>query len=76
MVVTVSESEVPVIVTGVGPPTVALPVALSVNTLDPEVGFVLNDAVTPPGSPLAESVTLLLNPFVEFTVMVSVLLLP
>jgi hypothetical protein len=76
VVVAVSEPEVPVIVTVTGPPTVAVPVAVSVNTLDPVAGFVPNDAVTPLGKPLAERVTLPEKPFAGVTVMVSVLLLP
>ena len=76
VVVAVSEPDVPVIVTVVGPPTVAVPVAVSVNTLDPVAGFVPNDAVTPLGKPLAERVTLPENPFAPDTVIVSVLLLP
>jgi hypothetical protein len=74
--VAVNEPEVPVIVTVTGPPTVAVLAAVSVTTLDPVAGFVPNDAVTPLGSPLAERVTLPVNPFAGFTVMVSVLLLP
>ena len=72
----VSEPEVPVIVTVVGPPTVAVLDAVSVSTLDPVAGFVPNDAVTPLGKPLAERVMLPVNPFAGLTVMVSVLLLP
>jgi hypothetical protein len=72
----VSEPEVPPIATVVGPPTVAEPVAVSVNTLDPVAGFVPKDAVTPLGKPLVERVTLPVNPFAPVTVTVSVLLLP
>jgi hypothetical protein len=50
--------------------------AVSVSTLDPVVGFVPNDAVTPLGRPEAARVTLPLNPFAPATVMVSVTLLP
>ena len=64
------------IVTVVGPPTVAVLDAVSVSTLDPVAGFVPNDAVTPLGKPLAERVMLPVNPFAGLTVMVSVLLLP
>jgi hypothetical protein len=73
---TVSPPETPVIVTVTGPPTMAEFAAVSVNTLEPEVGFVAKLAVTPLGSPPAERVTLPENPFAGFTVMVSVLLLP
>jgi hypothetical protein len=62
---------VPVIVTVAAPVTAAL-LAASVNTLDPVAGLVPNDAVTPLGRPLAESVTLPLNPFAGLTVMVLV----
>lgn len=72
----VSKPEVPVIVTVTGPPTVAVPAAVSVSTLDPVAGFVPNDAVTPLGKALAESVTLPENPFAPEIVTVSVLLLP
>ena len=71
----VSEPEVPVIVTVTGPPTAAVLVAVSVSALDPAAGFVPNEAVTPLGNPLAESVTLPVNPFAAVTVIVSVLLL-
>ena len=67
--------EVPVIVT-VDVPTVAELLAVSVSTLDPLVGFVPKDAVTPLGRPDAARVTLPLNPFAPVTVMVSVALLP
>jgi hypothetical protein len=72
----VNEPEVPVIVTVAGPPTAAVPVAVSVRTLDPVAGFVPNDAVTPLGKPLVERVTTPVNPLAGFTVTVSVLLLP
>jgi len=62
---------VPVMVT-VDEPAVAVLLAFSVNTLDPVVGLVPNDAVTPLGRPLAASVTLPLNPFAGFTVTVLV----
>jgi hypothetical protein len=57
--------------------TIAEPVdaallATNVKTLDPVAGLVPNDAVTPLGRPLAESVTLPLNPFAGLTVMVLV----
>jgi hypothetical protein len=63
-------------VTVVGPPTVAEPLAVSVSRLVPVVGFVPNPAVTPLGNPEAASVTLPANPFVGFTVIVLVPLLP
>lgn len=72
----VNDPEVPVMVTVAGPPTVAVLVAVSVNTLDPVAGLVPNSTVTPLGNPLATSVTLPVNPLAGFTVMVSVLLLP
>ena len=72
----VSDPEIPLIVTVTGPPTVAALAAVRVRTLDPVAGFVPNDAITPPGNPLAEKVTLPENPFDGLTVMVSVLLLP
>lgn len=61
----------PVIVT-VAEPVVAVLPATSVTALDPVVGLVPNDAVTPLGKPLAENVTLPLNPFAGLTVMVLV----
>ena len=67
--------EVPVMVT-VAVPTVAELLADSVSTLDPVVGFVPKDAVTPVGRPEAARVMLPLNPFAPVTVMVSVALLP
>ena len=72
----VSEPEVPVIVNVVGPPATAVLVAVRVNTLDPVAGFVPNEAVTPPGKPLADRATLPENPFAPVTVIVSVLLPP
>jgi hypothetical protein len=68
--------EVPVIVTVVGPPTVADPLAVSVSRLVPVVGFVPNPAVTPLGNPEAARFTFPANPFVGFTVIVLVPLLP
>jgi hypothetical protein len=61
--VAVSEPETPVTVTVVGPPTVALPAAVSVTTLLLVAGLGLNDALTPDGKPMAENVTLPVNPF-------------
>jgi len=51
-------------------PVRALLLAVNVSTLELVVGFVPNDAVTPDPNPVADSVTLPLNPFVLFTVMV------
>jgi hypothetical protein len=67
--------EVPVIVT-VAVPVVAVALAVSVSTLVPVVGLVPNAAVTPLGKPDAASVTLPVNPFRSFTVMVLVPLPP
>jgi hypothetical protein len=67
--------EVPVMVT-VAVPVVAVALAVSVTTLVPDVGFVPNVAVTPLGKPDAASVTLPVNPFWSFTVMVLVPLAP
>lgn len=67
--------EVPVMVT-VDVPVVAVALAVSVNTLVPVVGFVPNVAVTPLGKPEAAKVTLPVNPFKSFTVMVLVPLPP
>ena len=75
VVLAVRLPEVPVIVT-VDVPTVAEVLAVSVSTLDPVVGFVPNEAVTPLGRLDAARVTLPLNPFAPVTVMVSVALLP
>ena len=62
VVVCVTEPEVPVIVTEVGPPVAAVAAEVRVSTLVPVVeGFGLKEAVTPAGSPLAESVTLPAN---------------
>lgn len=62
---------VPVMVT-VEEPVAAELLAANVNTLDPVVGLVPNDAVTPLGRPLAARVTLPLNPLAGFTVIVLV----
>jgi len=72
----VSEPLVPVIGTVAGTPAVAVLAAVSVSTLDPAAGFVPNEAIIPLGSPLAESVTLPLNPFAAVAVIVSVMLPP
>ena len=75
VVLAVRPPEVPVMVT-VDVPVVAELLAVRVSTLDPVVGFVPNDAVTPLGKPDAARVTLPLNPFAPVTVIVSVAWLP
>jgi hypothetical protein len=62
-------------VTVTGPPVVAALLAVSVSTLELVAGLVANDAVTPLGKPVAESVTLPVKPLAGVTVIVSVLLL-
>lgn len=57
-------------------PVAAVEVADKVSVLVVEVGFVLNDAVTPLGKPEAERVTLPLKPPTSVTVIVLVPLLP
>ena len=75
VVISVSEPEVPVIVTATGPPTVAVLEAVKVNTLESVVvGLGLKLAVTPLGSPVAERVTPELKPLAGVTVMVSLVL--
>ena len=75
--VCVKPPEVPVTVTAIGPPAVAVLVAVSVNTLVLVVGFVPNDAVTPLGRvEVTARVTLPEKPFVGCTVIVPVLLAP
>ena len=79
---TVSESvvefanvpHVPVTVTVAGP-VVATLLAISVNVLEPGVGFGLNKAVTPLGKPETDKVTLLLKPFCGATA-IAVMPLP
>lgn len=75
VVVAVRLPEVPVIVT-VADPVVAVLLAVSVSTLVPVVGLVLNAAVTPLGRPDAARVTLPVNPPMSVTVIVLVPLLP
>jgi hypothetical protein len=75
VVLAVRLPEVPVMVT-VAVPVVAVALAVSVSTLVEVVGFVLNVAVTPLGKPDAARVTLPVNPFKSFTVIVLVPLLP
>ena len=69
VVVWVSEPEVPVTVIVAAPVTAAL-LAESVRVLVLVVGFGLNDAVTPLGTPDADNVTLPVNPPFGFTVIV------
>jgi hypothetical protein len=77
VVVWVKLPEVPVMVTVVGPPVVAEPLAVSVSTLVLPVIAGLNDAVTPLGRPdVTARLTFPANPFVGFTVIVLVPLLP
>jgi hypothetical protein len=69
--------DVPVMVTAVGPPVVAVLLAVSVRTLVVEVLVGLNAAVTPGGRvEVTAKLTVSLKPFVGFTVIVLVLLLP
>jgi hypothetical protein len=77
VVVCVSEPEVPVIVTVVGPPMVAVALAVSVKTLDVVVLVGLNDAATPVGRvEVTAKLTLPVKPFSGFTVIVLVPLFP
>lgn len=62
VVLCVKLPDLPVIVT-VAVAVGAVLLAVSVNVLFAVAGFRLNDAVTPLGSPDAEKVTLLPNPF-------------
>ena len=79
---TVSESvvefanvpQVPVTVMVAGP-VVATLLAISVNVLEPGVGFGLNKAVTPLGKPETDNATLLLKPFCAATA-IAVMPLP
>jgi hypothetical protein len=75
VVVAVSDPEAPVIVT-VDVPTVAVELAVNVTTLDPVVGFVPKEAVTPVGSPDAARVILPANGLTSATEIVSVPLAP
>jgi hypothetical protein len=77
VVVWVSVPDVPVMVTVVGPPTVAVGPAVNVKTLDVVVLVGLKDAVTPVGRvEVTAKLTLPVNPFSGFTVIVLVPLLP
>jgi len=67
--------DVPVTVTVDGP-VVAVPLAVSVNVLVLVAGFGPNEAVTPPGRPDADKLTLPLNPFCGVIVIVLVPLTP
>ena len=67
--------EIPVMVS-VTVPVAAVLLAVSVNELVLAVLLGLNDAVTPPGRPDADKLTLPLKPFCGMTVMVLVLLVP
>ncbi len=57
-------------------PGTAAALAVNVSVLDVVVGFRLKAAVTPLGRPDAARLTLPLNPFAGFTVIVLVPLLP
>jgi len=70
LVVALRLPEVPLMVT-VAVPVLAVPLAVSVSTLLPVVGFVPKAAVMPLGNPDAARVTLPLNPFWPVTVMVE-----
>lgn len=67
---------VPVTVTVTGPPIVAVLLAVSVSVLALVEDVGLNEAVTPLGRPLTANVTLPVKPFLGFTEIVSVALLP
>ena len=62
MVVFVKLPDVPAMVT-VAVPVVAVPLAVRVNVLVLVVLLGLNDAVTPPGKPDADKLTVPLKPF-------------
>jgi hypothetical protein len=74
-VVCVRLPDVPVTVT-LNVPVLAVLPAVNVNVLVPVAGSGLNDAVTPPGKPEADKVTLLLNPFDGVIVIVVAAWLP
>ena len=75
VVSSVKPPDVPVIVT-VAVPEVAELLAVNVKMLVVVSGFALNNAVTPAGKPVAARVTLPAKPFVGFTVIVLVPLVP
>jgi hypothetical protein len=74
-VVFVKLPDTPMMVT-VTVPAVAVPLAVSVNVLLLAVLLGLNDAVTPPGRPDADKLTLPLKPNCGVTVTVLVLVVP
>jgi|ERR1035441_3565049 hypothetical protein len=77
VVVCVSVPEVPMIVTVVGPPTVAVGLAVNVSVLVLLVLVGLNDAVTPLGRvEVTAKLTVPVKPFSGLTVTVLVPLLP
>lgn len=78
VVVLVKPPEMPWTVTVVGPPMVAVALAVSVRVLDPVVvGFGLKPAVTPVGKvEVTDRLTLPVNPLNGFTEIVLVPLLP
>ncbi len=75
MVVLIKPATKPVMVTVTVPVVAVLP-AVSVNVLVLAVLLGLNDAVTPPGKPDADKLTLPLKPFCGVMVMVLVPLVP
>ena len=75
VVVLVKPATEPVMVT-VTVPVAAVLVAANVRVLVLAVLLGLNDAVTPPGRPDADKLTLLLNPFSGVTVMVLAPVVP
>jgi hypothetical protein len=76
VVVCVKLPEVPVMLTVVGPPVVAVAPAVKVSVLLLVAGLGLNAAVTPLGKPDAERVTLPLKPFDGVMLIVLVPWLP
>jgi hypothetical protein len=75
IVVVVMPPEAPAMTT-VALPSVVLLLAFSVSWLDEIAGFLLRDAVTPVGRPVACNVTRPVKPFTGMTLIVSVTLLP
>jgi hypothetical protein len=75
VVLLLTAPETPLMAT-VDVPVLAVLLAVSVRLLAPVVGFGLNDAVTPLGNPEADKLTLPLNPFCAFTVIVLAPLAP
>ena len=76
LVVCVNAPDVPVTITGIGPPMVAEPLAVSVSTVVVVVLSGRNVAVTPLGKPEAAKLTVPVNPLVGVTVIVLGPLLP